>query len=212
MSVKTCNVLDPNKCTKCNTSDDCEQNAYCRHPAFQKPVCRNKQSVTNLPNGNYCEGNSQCNSGFCFNWVCKGRSMPYCTHVSPWKCFQGQSECNNNSDCQDNAYCRMVAGQPNACRPKKTVRNIPGGQYCDIDAQCKSGKCTKWTCKGLPPPPPKPCPVVPTPVPPPVSPLVSSDSGNTNNKDSFIKKNLIWIVPLSVFILMILITFLIIKI
>ena len=30
---------------------------------------------------------------------------------------------------------------------KQSVKNIPGGQYCEYASQCKSGLCQDWLCK-----------------------------------------------------------------
>lgn len=149
MPTPYCTKVDPKQCNngqaQCNNDSDCASDAYCRKVAFQPNACRPKSTVRNIPAGIYCESNEQCKSGLCSGWKCTGKT-PYCTKVDPRECNNGNAQCNNDIDCESDAYCRKVAGQPNACRPKSTVRNIPSGTYCESNTQCTSGLCSDWKC------------------------------------------------------------------
>ena len=149
--IKTpyCSIKDPRKCNKgksqCNVKNDCTPNAYCRKVAGQPNACRPESTVRGIATGQYCESDAQCGTGLCRDYLCKDKA-PYCKVKDPWKCNNGKKQCEGDVDCEANAYCRKVAGQPNACRPKQEVRNITLEKYCENDKQCASGLCNDYLC------------------------------------------------------------------
>jgi hypothetical protein len=157
-----CTILNPDICSKdglsCNSNTDCATNAYCRKPWFQPWICRPDGTVRDIPTGEYCESNEQCESGLCDSYLCKART-PACTELDPNKCNNGQDECwgtNPDALCASNAYCREVAGQPNTCRLRGDIKNVPNDKYCDFNEQCESGLCDNYLCKARTPA----CPIV----------------------------------------------------
>ena len=159
-SYPYCTTKDPWKCPKYPGSNDqcwsggptCASNAYCRDSVWGQPkVCRPLSSVRGIATGKYCESDAQCASGLCSDWLCKAKtiarnSVTACDKKDPWKCNGGQKQCDSSGQCKSNAYCRKVAGQPNACRPKSDVRNITLENYCENDKQCASGLCNDYLC------------------------------------------------------------------
>ena len=155
MPYPYCSTKDPWKCPKHPGSNDqcwrggpqCASDAYCRDWVWGQPkVCRPKSSVRGIAAGKYCESNAQCASELCVDYLCKARAK-VCNIKDPWKCNGGHSQCHSDIDCEKNAYCRKVAGQPNVCRQRPNARGIATGQYCESNAQCSSGLCYDYLCK-----------------------------------------------------------------
>ena len=144
-----CPLVDPNACKKagyaCRNGDDCKDNAYCRVVVGQSNTCRLKPNTTDVPDGSYCEKSANCTGGLCYNWKCTPRAGP-CTIVDPNACKKAGFGCRDGRDCADNAYCRVVAGQPNTCRLNPSNTNVPDGSYCEKSANCAGGLCYNWKC------------------------------------------------------------------
>ena len=130
----------------CDTNDWCKS-GLCDIVVGQSNVCRKEDSEKNRENGEFCnEKYDQCKSGLCAYHKCEPR-IPACTELECWQKLGTTNEpCHRDADCEDNAYCRKVAGQRNACRKKDTVRNRPDGEYSEAHDQCASNYSKNWIC------------------------------------------------------------------
>ena len=129
----------------CDEDQECTS-GFCDIVANQPNRCRRADSETNRENGDFCDAkDAQCKSGKCAHHKCEPK-IPACTQKDCWqKLGTTNHPCNNDGDCEDNAYCRMVGGQRNTCR--KSGGGRLNGEYCDAPNQCSSRICNGYICR-----------------------------------------------------------------
>jgi hypothetical protein len=110
------------------------------------------------PDGEACESNSDCQSAHCISaeeGFPEGMCSPYpcgpeieCSGGDPI-CFQPPDNeafcsrrCTGNSECRNQYECEFIAGMGfGACIPSPPATNLPDGEACVEDEQCRGGVC-----------------------------------------------------------------------
>jgi hypothetical protein len=127
----------------CSTDDDCVSGLVCAINVGENWNCPADTNICVVPstNGGGCNGDSQCDPGFC------SVECP---------CLEGEGNCDHDSDCAADLRCEFNVGDSYGCDASVNIcvaglRHCdpdycstsspcgPGQGDCDSNAECKSG-------------------------------------------------------------------------
>jgi hypothetical protein len=111
----------------CDSSSAC-CSGFCQLEQVYSPNWRTCQAPQ--PDGAYCQGDNECVSHSCVNYVCGGVT-----------CKALGDSCKADSDCCSGSYCRTDTYAPPTC-----VALVQNGAFCSADSHCQSGHCQDYVC------------------------------------------------------------------